>query len=510
MTIAIVVAAMGGLVGGLVGLALLPLAAPLPEHRGWFVGLCAVLTASAAGIAAVVAGRVRMQRASGFARLLAGVLIGGAVGAIAAQRLYGYAPRGKQFLFFAVGAVGAASIMRLFRAVRAPAQDGSEKRPRGRWFQFTLGSLLAMTVIASAVLALWVRGPIKRRQVLATIERGGGGRVRYATVAPDWVVELLGDWVRGFFDEVDEIALFDATDADVAPLGVLPRVRSLTLTGGKVTDEAMKTVARLQALEELQLAGVFVTHKGLAELRRLPRLRSLVGPLGLDDRALQEIGALTNLASLWIDGGFALDYRLPASRQLAEELAHLRGLTQLEELAFTGMPVDDDDLAFLENLPRLKRLWLYNLNITDAALRHLRRLERLEELVLRETKVTGSDFQELRGLAQLRKLDLTCAPITDDGLRHLAAFTSLESLSLSQTKITDAGLPHLKPLKKLQSLNLMYTDVSDEGPTALEGLTNITAFMWYSSKITPARVERLENTWRERRAVSERHDSPTH
>lgn len=501
LIIALIAAASGALLGVVLGLVLLPLATPLAEHRNWFLGLCATLTASAAAVAALLALRPRKPGNIGFSRLLAAVLLGGLGGAFVAQQLYGYAPHGKQLLFFAGGAIVGGFLIGMIHAFRRKASDEPCEHRRGRWFQFTLGSLLAMTVIASAVLALWVRGPMERRQVLTAIERSGGGRVRYASIAPDWVVDLLGDWVRGFFDEVDEIILFDPSDADVARLSVLPHLRSLTLSGGKVTDEAMKAVARLTRLEELKLFDTSVSHKGLAELQRLPMLRSLGATQMIDNDALAEISRLAGLKTLSIMNHARLPVSPPQSHIGFDQLGKL---DQLEELALIGLPATADDFEFLEQMPRLKHLVLSGRNITDAVLCHFGRLRQLEELCLALTNVTGSGFEAAGELTQLRKLDMTRTPVTEDGLQKIAAFKNLESLNLSQTDVTDADLAYLKPLTKLQHLDLRATRISDKGLSHLEELTNIRSFSWNAGNITAGRVQQLENAWRAGSAADDR------
>ncbi|HWB14591.1 MAG TPA: hypothetical protein VG826_35530 [Pirellulales bacterium] len=535
LTIAIIVGTAAAILGGLTGAILLAAAAPLPEDRVWFVWLCATLTGSVAAVTASVAMRSSKRNRTGsgndFNRALASVLAGGGAGAALAQRMFDTSPRGRQLILFAAGALVGGCLFVVHRRLRQPAQrlvdrriaDNPhysrsstvllhdlhadslptpivdilmERRARGRWFQFTLGSLLALTLIASLSLALWVRGPMKRRQVLTAIERSGGGRVGYATRAPYWVVDLLGDTARGIFDEVDRIELSNATDADLARLGFLSRLRSLSLTGS-VTDEAMKKVVQWQSLEELDLAGTNVSTKGLAELRRLPRLQSLRAPLSIDDAGLKEIAAVTSLTKLYLDGRYGYAGRWFGVTGAG--LDHLRNLAQLTELSLAYQAVADDDLAFLEQLPRLKTLRLDNTRVTDVGLRHLARLQELELLNLTRTNVTGSGFENLTALTQLRRLDLGGLPVTDRGLEGIAALTNLEMLDLTRTKITDAGLVHLKTLSRLQYLNLMFTAISDAGLPNLEELTSIEVFYHDSTNTTPAGIARLEDAWRTRR-----------
>jgi Leucine-rich repeat (LRR) protein len=533
LTIAIIVGTTAALLGGLTGAVLLAVAAPVPEHRVWFVWLCATLTGSVAAMATIVAVRVRSgrgnRRSNDLRRALASVLTGGCAGAVLALGMFGMSPRGRQLLFFAIGAAAGGCLFAVSRRLRRAEQrladrrtpdtpyyspSGTrflpelhaaslpvpivdvllERRSRGRWFQFTLGSLLALTLISSVTLAIWVRGPIKRRQVIAAIERGGGGRVGYASRAPDWIVDLLGELARGIFDEVDSVELRNATDADLARLGFLSRLRSLSLAGN-VTDEAMKRVSQWQSLEELDIGATNVSSKGLAELRRLPRLRTLSVPQSSDDAALTEVASLENLTTLWIDGGWP---RSP-SPVTAAGFDRLSSLRELRELRLNRLTIGDDEIAFISGLRRLTRLSLYDTRVSDAGLRHLVGLQELEWLDLTRTQVTGRGFKELSTLSRLRTLNLGGSPVTDRGLEAIAVLTSLETLSLDSTKITDAGLVHLKAMSKLHWLSIMSTAISDAGLPSLEELSNIGAFHRDGTNTTRGGIARLEAAWKERR-----------
>ena len=381
LSITIMIGVASALLGGLAGAVLLATGAPLGEQGRWFVGLCAVLTGSVAAMATIISVRL-FGRGKDLRTGLASVLVGGCIGAVVAQQLFATAPRGKQLLLFAVGSLVGGGLFALVRRLRALAAPATSE-PRGRWFQFTLGSLLACTVIASMGMAIWVRGPMKRRQTLAIIQRSGGGRVTYGSRASEWVCDLLGDGVRGFFDEVESIDLNNAEDADVARIAVFERLKSVSLSG-KFTDEAMKTVARCRSLERVSLRSRRFTGKGLAELANLPRLRSLWLPVPADDAALQAIGALNPLERLDIMGVGA--GRGMRGQTTAEGWSNLGKLKQLQELTFYRVAVDDRDLAFLERLPRLRRLWLTDTLFSDAGVTHLRRLNELESLVIHEKR----------------------------------------------------------------------------------------------------------------------------
>jgi hypothetical protein len=65
------------------------------------------------------------------------------------------------------------------------------------------------------------------------------------------------------------------TDAGLAALGPMHRLRRLHLDESRVTDDGLARLSGLKEIEYLNLRGTSVTDRGLAALRALPRLRAL-------------------------------------------------------------------------------------------------------------------------------------------------------------------------------------------------------------------------------------------
>jgi internalin A len=544
LTIALAAAVIGGTLGAVSGVTLLATTGPWPEQPRWFIGVCAALAAAAAVPIALIAMRGKLSVDAGFRVRLAAVLLGAAAGAGNARSLFGDHPAGRQLLCVAIGALLATCLTRLAAQMRGQTTARPSDGPRGRWSQFTLGSLLALMVLTSAALSLWVRGPMARRRVLAAIEASGGGRVRYASRAPEWIVQLLGSSARAFFDEVDAIDLHDPADADLARLAAFTRLRSLQVSGNRISDVGLEAMVQLSSLEELWLsldvrsspvlarppaalaiADANVTAAGIAQLRRLPRLRSLSLPDSIADAGLREISALNHLEKLWIVSQGNLPVVWPPLT--AAGTAHLAKLTMLRELHLSHMPLGDSEIAFIQSLTRLRRLDLDQTDVTDAGLIHLLPLHELESLSLAGNKITGDGFAGL-SFPRLRQLHLGSAGITDRGLSHLASFKNLthlyltfgkvtdsgmpylaslaelQSLELSHTAITDAGLKQLRSLAKLTYLGVSATAITDEGLKHLEGLKEMRRFDCPNTSATPAGIQRLEDAWRRQRDSANR------
>jgi Leucine-rich repeat (LRR) protein len=124
--------------------------------------------------------------------------------------------------------------------------------------------------------------------------------------------------------------------------------------------------------------------------------------------------------------------------------------------------------------------------VTDAGLAHLQGLTALQELYLRGTQVTDAGLAHLRGLTGLLSLNLNDTQVTDAGLAHLQGLSGLGTLSLSGTQVTDAGLAHLQGLTGLQELSLRLTQVTDAGLEHLQGLTGLEILILNGTQVTDA------------------------
>ena len=72
-------------------------------------------------------------------------------------------------------------------------------------------------------------------------------------------------------------------------------------------------------------------------------------------------------------------------------------VSDVDAVYLAGAAVDDDDLAWLKELPRLRTVVLTSSPISDAGLRHLRPLTHLETVDLRFiTEVTDEGIASLR------------------------------------------------------------------------------------------------------------------
>lgn len=226
------------------------------------------------------------------------------------------------------------------------------------------------------------------------------------------------------------------TDQDVTRLLGLEEVKRIALTGTKLTGQALRALAQIPTLEELNFPG-----KGLD---------------GLDLSGLE--GSPVNQLTLT-----GLTVKDPAALKVLTTLKNLRFLSISETLSVAAVT------AF-PSLPKLEVLSsTINREITDEALPLIpAKAPALQRLDLwgatnQGTKITGSTLGSLKGLKDLNDLGLNFTQIDDVSLKPLTEFKSLKKLSLAGTKVTDACIPTLKGIKNLDYLAIFVSQITDAG-----------------------------------------------
>jgi Leucine-rich repeat (LRR) protein len=194
-----------------------------------------------------------------------------------------------------------------------------------------------------------------------------------------------------------ELKLNGGTARAVSAIAGLASLRALTLTGGcgaAVNDEAMKDLAGLRQLESLKIDSSWgVTDAGMGALGHLTNLRrlELACSSPLTAEGLASIGDLRQLRALRL---YLSGEALKGSGDGV--LAHLKGLSELEELSFGGATMTDEGLKSLAGLKKLRRLRLaYSAGYTDDGLASL-----------------------MKALPDLQVLKRTYEPLADQGKKR--------------------------------------------------------------------------------------------
>ncbi|MBU6277578.1 MAG: hypothetical protein KGQ61_13155, partial [Planctomycetes bacterium] len=147
-----------------------------------------------------------------------------------------------------------------------------------------------------------------------------------------------------------------------ARLGGLPGLRELVVERGRADDAAAAVLATLPDLERLVLRESPVGDAGLAHLAALPRLRDLNLPQSAATArgvALVAAGpAGRSLRSLRLGGGGL------AGADVARAVARLVGLRSLHLI---DVPIGDEGLAALAEMPGLWNLYLDGAGVSEGA-----------------------------------------------------------------------------------------------------------------------------------------------
>jgi hypothetical protein len=264
---------------------------------------------------------------------------------------------------------------------------GMSPKPKLRWYQFSLRTLLVFVTLC-AIPCSWYA--VKKRQAkhgreAAAVEKLGGRIGWTEPSGPEWLRALFGD---DFFTDVLWVDLSNTACAD---------------TGLECLED-------FGQLERLSLDRTFVTDAGLEHVKGLGRLKHLsVSGTLVTDAGLEHVQGLGQLVTLSLGNTKATD----------SGLERLRCLAQLEELDLGGTAITDAGLESLENLRQLKTLRLTMTRVTDAGLTHLQDMAQLQELYLGGICVTDTGLMYLKGLTQLQQLSLIASPVSDDGIEKL-------------------------------------------------------------------------------------------
>ena len=149
---------------------------------------------------------------------------------------------------------------------QATPSDAVPRKPRRRWLQVSLRTLLVVVTLLCIGLG-WVvhRGERQRRAVAALKEKGG-------VVSYDWSPDSVGETPclpPDYSVDVEIVMLFGkkVKDADMAHLKRLRGLRTLYLTSTQITDAGLSNLAGRTSLRGLNLRWTQVTDAGLPQLQ---------------------------------------------------------------------------------------------------------------------------------------------------------------------------------------------------------------------------------------------------
>lgn len=273
---------------------------------------------------------------------------------------------------------------------------------------------------------------------------------------------------------IPSFAMKRPEDGEVVPgLMGTAHVPNRLMIDGDFTDAGLDELRGLDGLASLSFFwhSKAFTAAGLAGLRRLPNLEVF----GIDseqcgDEAMRQIAGIPRLRQLQAQGAVAGDAGWQALGESARMLEYIWGrdcpnFTSRGFLALSRMPVlrgigiscaqvDDDALAALPQFAALREL--VSIGITDSGFRHVGACTDLESLYCMYCRDTGDEATEhLKGLHKLRNYYAGMTQITDRSLEVLATLESLEKLEFWQCMgITDQGIRKLARLPRLHTVEV--------------------------------------------------------
>jgi hypothetical protein len=261
---------------------------------------------------------------------------------------------------------------------------------------------LMLLVLTVAVWLGWITNRAQQQKAAVTAIAAAGGSVSYdyewgsgsSGLAPHalrWLQRVIGD---DYFKEVVSVSLAGDSkgnhDDVLSALDSFFRLKVLHLGSRQATDEVLEHIKGLAHLEELYVDQPSeVTDAGVAHLERLTKLKDLyISRCQMTDVGLSHLKGLTRLERLAIQCNSISD----------RGLAYLESLDKLQELylGLSNREITDESLAHLEKLKNLEVLDLQCSQVTNRGLEHLKGLPKLRELRYGGSRVTDDGFKELQ------------------------------------------------------------------------------------------------------------------
>ena len=234
------------------------------------------------------------------------------------------------------------------------------------------------------------------------------------------------------FPDLESLVILSApsfSDADMAALGKLTKLASLTLNAPKLTPAGLNELKKLP-LQRLTFGeSVVLTPEHVRILQGLP-LEEFESRKGMTDDAVLEFAIFQNLKR----------FRVQLTSITDAGMKVFLGFGMLEELQIAGSSIAGPGLENLNERKKLKVLDLTGGNVSDQGLEHLLALTGLQELRLAGCPITDRGVVLLAQLDGLRILDLSRSRVTDAALAILKKHQSLKLLILTGTRVTSAGV----------------------------------------------------------------------
>ena len=290
------------------------------------------------------------------------------------------------------------------------------------------------------------------------------------------------------------------TDVGVAHLSGLPNLRELDLSCSAITRPSIKTLLSLPALEKLKLEKtriVFEDLQRLADANDQFDLKKLLIGRGRASADAQGRLISANLKYMGLqdeDLGFLedhpkLQYLDLGKNQITNQgLAHVASLVELRKLVLDGNRIDDEGIAQLKSLDQLGGISVDGTEVTLSALGNLfvTIQGRIPREALAAAGVFGSDrinltrfgasdddMQMVAGVEGIRVLKLVGNQITNRGMKHFLSHAELETLWIEEANLTGEVTRSLSSISGLKQLWCPNVPIANEDLESLQELRHL-------------------------------------
>ena len=291
---------------------------------------------------------------------------------------------------------------------------------------------------------------------------------------------------QGDLESLQVLNYRELTDADVASLAGLKKLRTLALTNSGISDAAVKTIVEaFPNLTSLNLASnsrlTDAAAREIGTLQDLEVLNLLFCDFG--DFGMMHLSKLQKLRVLDIRGNFKIGNG---------GLRTLATLPALRNLQHRSPAVMDDGIRNLSEAKTLTDLLIQDFAITGQSGQYIRQMERLTNLqIIRCENFDSSGVLELKGL-KLNRLTLRGLSVDDSAMEVFSELTTLRRLYLYElTSVSDAGMAKLAHLQSLDTLEIWDVPVTDKTMEVIVKLPALKTLILRATKITDAGVELL-------------------
>jgi hypothetical protein len=297
-----------------------------------------------------------------------------------------------------------------------------------------------------------------------------GGKIHFASSAPQWLYLAASDAATDLFETPITIDLYNGNNP-------------LKGRGGKnerVTDAWLERLSGLTSLQKLDISNCQIQGDGLRHVGTLTGLQALNLTLTpVSDDGLAHLGTLTELRNLG----------LASTQCTGTGFSHLTALKKLENVNFHYTPLNDAGLRAISKVGVSGRFWFAHTHFTDkgaeslSAMTGLRRCGigskeaassgdavasliklPLEELYLLDEQASPEGLAHASKIKTLRRLDASYAPnVGDAAMKLIAQMPRLEEFKIGSAQVTDEGIGALAESKSLKKLTLERLKNVSEG-----------------------------------------------